>query len=72
MAVALRRKHLFQFYWCGSAPFFKAHLLSMVLDDFEKNTNFRLQIELFAFPLVFCIFTSKKAPGGVTKCEAYY
>ena len=70
MAVALRRKHLFQFYWCGNAPFFKAHLLSMVLDDFEKNMNFRCQIELVAFPLVFCILT-KNRNGGGTKCEAY-
>ena len=40
MAVALRTEHLFQFYWCGNASFFKAHLLSMVLDDFEKKHEF--------------------------------
>ena len=61
MAVALRRKHLFQFYWCGSAPFFKAHLLSMVLDDFEKM-NVRLQVELLL----------QKRKRWETKCEAYY
>ena len=58
MAVALRRKHLFQFYWCGSESFFKAHLLSMILDDVEKkkNLNFRLQVKL-------CICTFKKTEG---------